>query len=157
MKEFSINPFEKFNNEWALVTAGTKDKFNSMTISWGTFGTIWNKSVAIIFIRSNRYTFDILKNNDTFTISFYDEIYKDKLVMFGKCSGKDVNKVEKSGFTPIVNEMGITYKEAKETIYLKKMYMDKINKGLLDEKILEFYKEDPEHYIIIGEVVRFDK
>lgn len=31
-----INPFDKFNKEWALVTAGNKDKFNSMTISWGS-------------------------------------------------------------------------------------------------------------------------
>ena len=77
MKE-KINPFEKFNNEWALVTAGTKDNFNSMTISWGSFGTLWFKKVITIYIRPDRYTFKFLEENDTFTISFYDEEYKDK-------------------------------------------------------------------------------
>ena len=60
MKE-NINPFEKFNSEWALVTAGTKDKFNSMTISWGSFGTLWFKKVITIYIRPDRYTFKFLE------------------------------------------------------------------------------------------------
>ena len=30
-----IDPFERFNKDWALVTAGTPEHFNGMTISWG--------------------------------------------------------------------------------------------------------------------------
>ena len=45
---FKVNPFEKFNNEWALVTAGSRDKFNSMTISWGSMGTLWFKSIFMM-------------------------------------------------------------------------------------------------------------
>lgn len=37
-------------NEWMLVTAGTKEKFNTMTASWGGTGFLWNRPVVFIFI-----------------------------------------------------------------------------------------------------------
>lgn len=151
----NINPFDKFNKEWALVTAGNKDSFNSMTISWGSMGTLWHKDIITIYIRPDRYTFDFLKNSDMFTISFYDEKYRDILTMFGRCSGRDINKVEKSGFNPVFMDDGITYSEANETIVLKKIYMEQLNKDLFNEDILSCYKDNgPAHYMIIGEVIR---
>lgn len=151
----NINPFDKFNKEWALVTAGNKDSFNSMTISWGSMGTLWHKDIITIYIRPDRYTFDFLKNSDMFTISFYDEKYRDILTMFGRCSGRDINKVEKSGFNPVFMDDGITYSEANETIILKKIYMEQLNKDLFNEDILSCYKDNgPAHYMIIGEVIR---
>lgn len=151
----NINPFDKFNKEWALVTAGNKDSFNSMTISWGSMGTLWHKDIITIYIRPDRYTFDFLKNSDMFTISFYDEKYRDILTMFGRCSGRDINKVEKSGFNPVFMDDGITYSEANETIVLRKIYMEQLNKDLFNEDILSCYKDNgPAHYMIIGEVIR---
>lgn len=40
MKEIKVNEltdnlFETISKEWMLVTAGTKDKFNTMTANWG--------------------------------------------------------------------------------------------------------------------------
>lgn len=151
----NINPFDKFNKEWALVTAGDKNSFNSMTISWGSMGTLWHKDIITIYVRPDRYTFEFLNNSDTFTISFYDEKYRDILTMFGRCSGRDIDKVERSGFNPVFMDDGITYKEANETIVLKKIYMQQLNKDLFSEDILGCYKDDgPAHYMIIGEVIR---
>ena len=60
MKEIDVKKFkyDNFNigTNWALVTAGTKEKFNTMTISWGTFGELWNEPIVTIFIRHQRYT-----------------------------------------------------------------------------------------------------
>lgn len=148
-----INPFEKFNKEWALVTAGNKDRFNSMTISWGSMGTLWFKSIVTIYIRPERYTFDFLKSSDYFTVSFYDEKYKDKLIMFGRCSGRDVDKVSESGFSPVFLNNGITYKEAKETLVLKKIYMQKLDKKLLASDMDCYSDGGSEHYMIVGEVI----
>ena len=154
MNNYNINPFEKFNKDWALVTAGNSDKFNSMTISWGSMGTLWHKNIVTIYIRPDRYTFDFLKDNDYFTLSFYDEKYRDELTMFGRCSGRDVDKVEKSGFTPVILDNGITYKEANETLVIKKIYLEQMNKDLFSDDILSCYKDNgPAHYVIIGEVV----
>ena len=43
MKEIKVNEltdnlFETISKEWMLVTAGTKDKFNTMTANWGGAG-----------------------------------------------------------------------------------------------------------------------
>ena len=125
MNDYNINPFTKFDKDWAIVTAGTKDKFNSMTISWGSMGTIWNKKVITIYIRPERYTYEFIKNNDYFTVSFYDNKYKDKLLVFGTKSGKDIDKVKETNFTPKYLDNSITYEEAKETFVCKKYTVNK--------------------------------
>ena len=76
MKEIVKNLCNKLNTEWALLTAGDKNKFNSMTISWGSFGVLWFKNVVKIYVRPERYTLEFLKNQDYFTVSFYDAKYK---------------------------------------------------------------------------------
>lgn len=158
MNNFEINPFEKFNKEWALVTAGNKEKFNAMTISWGSMGTLWHKNIVTIYIRPDRYTYEFLKDNDNFTVSFYDEKYRDELTFFGRNSGKNVDKVKETNFTPIITDDYITFKEAKETIVLKKLYMQQMDKSKFNENILKCYPNDAEaHYVIIGEVVNYIK
>ena len=38
-KEYA--PFDIFDSEWAVITVGNKEKFNSCLVSWGSFGNIW--------------------------------------------------------------------------------------------------------------------
>ena len=40
-KEYKV--FEMFRKQWALVTAGNKEHFNSCTVGWGSLGTIWGR------------------------------------------------------------------------------------------------------------------
>ena len=40
-KEYKV--FELFQKQWALVTAGNMEKFNSCTVSWGSMGTLWTR------------------------------------------------------------------------------------------------------------------
>ena len=115
----NINPFDKFNRQWALVTAGNRDNFNSMTISWGSMGTIWGKDIITVYIRPERYTFEFLEKNDTFTVSFYDEKYRKALDIMGTTSGRDTDKVKESGLSPVSIEDSMTYKEADETYLCK--------------------------------------
>ena len=68
--------FSEFDQVWALVTAGTPDNFNTMTISWGGMGTLWGRPVATVYIRTSRYTHEFVDANEYFTISFYPEEYK---------------------------------------------------------------------------------
>ena len=80
---FTTKIFEQFDKKWALLKAGTKDKFNTMTISWGGLGTLWGKPVATVYVRQSRYTHDFMDDNDYFTISFYPEAYKKTLGNLG--------------------------------------------------------------------------
>ena len=158
LRKISVYPFNNFDYDWGLVTSGTKEKFNSMTIAWGEMGTLWNLPVVQIFIKPTRYTFNFLKENDIFTVSFYDKKYKKKLGIMGVKSGRDSNKVELVGFTPqFLENGGITYKEASVTYVLKKIYMQQIKKDLMPDFVYKKYyntlytTEEP-HYIIIGKL-----
>ena len=62
--EFRTDIFSQFDRKWGLVTAGNKDAFNTMTVSWGGLGTLWGKPVATVYIRTSRYTHDFVEGND---------------------------------------------------------------------------------------------
>ena len=49
------NIYGVFDGSWALLTAGTEENYNTMTISWGGMGTLWGKKVATVYVRPNRY------------------------------------------------------------------------------------------------------
>ena len=58
----------QIDKEWMLITAGDQQSRNTMTASWGTFGTLWNKPVSIIFVRPQRYTYQFCENNDYYSL-----------------------------------------------------------------------------------------
>ena len=47
----SENAFDLIGKGGMLVTAGNKEKLNTMTASWGGIGWLWNRPVAFVFIR----------------------------------------------------------------------------------------------------------
>ena len=67
------NAFDLIGKEWMLVTAGNKEKLNTMTASWGGIGWLWNRPVAFVFIRPDRYTHDFIECESRLTLSFYKE------------------------------------------------------------------------------------
>lgn len=98
MMEF--DPFTKIGKEWALLTAGSKDKANTMTISWGGVGVLWGKNVAFVFVRDSRYTKELIDKNEFFSLSFLSEKYRDALNYCGSHSGRDENdKISAAGLT----------------------------------------------------------
>ena len=81
-----FNPFTKIGKEWALVTAGNKEKANTMTVSWGGVGVLWGKNVAFIFVRDSRYTKEFIDANEFFSITFLSGQYRDALNYCGSHS-----------------------------------------------------------------------
>ena len=64
INELQINPFTKIGKEWTLITAGDIQKHNTMTASWGGVGVLWNKNVATVYIRPQRYTKEFVDGNE---------------------------------------------------------------------------------------------
>lgn len=144
MKEIKVNElkdnlFETISKEWMLVTAGTKEKFNTMTASWGGTGFLWNKPVAFIFIRPERYTFDFIEQNDYLTLSFLGEEHKDVHKICGSKSGRDIDKVKETGLLPLFTENGsITFEQSRLTFECKKLYADMIKpENFIDKSIID--------------------
>lgn len=122
-RDLGENPIRLIGDDWMLITAGTPEKFNSMTASWGGYG-MWKKPVAFILVNPTRYTFQFIEKQEVFTLSFYDPAkYRDVLgTTFGRKSGRDIDKVKESGFTPIQTNPGIAYAEARMIIVCKKTF-----------------------------------
>lgn len=159
LKNFNLAPFYAIDQEWALLTAGEKERFNTMTISWGGLGTIWNKPVVTVYVKPIRYTYEFMEKNEYFTISFYDEKYKKDLGILGSKSGRDLDKIALTKLTPEFLEKSTSFKEANLTIVCKKIYFQDLEINNIDTKSIpqsevdRFYKTEPAHRMYIGEVV----
>ena len=101
-EQVSRNPFTLIGRDWALLTGGTPKKCNPMTVSWGGVGVLWNKPVATVYVRPQRYTLEMLYAEDQFTLCFFEEgTHRDTLAYCGKVSGRDTDKVKDCGLTVI--------------------------------------------------------
>ncbi len=154
--EVTQNIFDLIGKDWALVTSGNADKFNTMTISWGGAGIMWGKPVAFTFIRPQRYTFEFTEKNDYYTMSFFDEKYRDALKLCGTKSGRDIDKVAQTGLTPAFTEDGIPYfEEAKLVLVCKKLYAQSLNQeSIVDTEAVEKWYNDDFHKMYISEIVK---
>ena len=156
--DFNINAFDLFDRQWALVTAGTKEHFNTMTISWGGLGTLWGKPVATVYVKPIRYTHQFLENSDIFTLSFFEEKYREALALLGSRSGREGDKVAKAGVTPCALEKGITFREAAVTLVCRKIYRQDLDTAAMPRPVVEhYYEEEAPHTMYIGEVLAIVK
>ena len=156
-QEMAENPFKLIGSDWALVTAGNRERFNTMTISWGGMGIMWNKPVAFSFIRPQRYTFEFTEKNDMFTMSFFDESYRKALAFCGSKSGRDVDKVKETGLTPAFTEDGVPYfEEAKLVLVCKKLYAQDLKETCVTDAaaVAPFYNGDDYHKMYVSEIVK---
>lgn len=160
-QDFRTNIFELFDKRWALVTAGNEEHFNSMTISWGSLGTIWGapmqgKPIVTVYISPLRYTYEVLNGSDRFTVSFFKEGQREDLVKMGTRSGREGDPLKGTRLTPVYEDGFMTYREAELTLECRKLYQQTLDKERIPASIRDrFYGPDEQaHRMYIGEVVR---
>lgn len=155
MNSVKLDAFEVFHRSWALLTAGEMDHFNAMTVSWGGLGCLWNRSVATVYVRPSRYTFEFLEKQDYFTVSFYPEEYRSALALLGRESGRDGDKIARSGLTPVGFHQGVTFAQAKITLLCKKLYAQDMDPARIPDDVkARFYGPgETVHRLFIGEVL----
>jgi len=139
--EIEGNLIDLIASDWMLVTAGDRHKFNTMTANWGGVGHLWNKPVVFVFVRPERYTFQFIENSEGFTLSFYEEAYREALNLCGTKSGRDCNKIAEAGLTAHFTELGYpVFTEAKLVFECRKLYATMLNKEeFLDPKPLKVH------------------
>lgn len=154
------NVFDLIGKEWMLVTAGNLKCHNTMTASWGGLGWLWNRPVAFVFVRPERYTHEFIENNENLTLSFYDEAYRKALQICGTKSGRDTDKETEAGLTPVETEQGnATFKEARMTLECRKLFKTEMTEdSFLDNSILErWYGNHPGGSLHTVYVVEIEK
>lgn len=151
--DFNKTPFEMIGKNWMLITAGDENSLNTMTASWGGLGVMWNKNVVFAFIRPSRNTFKFINDKEYFSCCFFDESYRDKLLLCGTKSGRDIDKVKECNFTPVFDEKAPYFKECNKAIICKKIYCQEMSDEFFtDNKVFEDFKDKDFHYMYIGEI-----
>lgn len=155
ISQLEMNPFTKIGKEWALVTAGNKEKCNTMTVSWGGVGVFWGKDVAFIFIRDSRYTKEFLDNCDFFSISFPSEQYREAMNYCGSHSGRDEDKFKAAGLTPAFRHDIPYVDEASLVMLCSKMAAVPITEDtFIDKRIMEkWYPDKDMHVMYVAEII----
>ena len=164
INDFNVDIFKLFDDQWALLTAGTPDDYNTMTISWGSLGTIWaprgnGRQIATVYVKPSRYTFGYLEKSDYYTISFFPESCRKDMAYLGSHSGRDEDKLAATSLTPVEKSNGtMGFEEATLTLVCHKLYSDAFKKeGIPADIVQAYYDGDEPHHFFIGEIVDFDE
>lgn len=154
-KEITDNLFSRIDDGWMLVTAKDPEtgKSNTMTASWGGTGILWNKPVAFVFIRPQRYTFGFAEAAGEMTLSFFDEKYRSALQLCGSVSGRDHDKCAEAGLTAVTDGGAVWYDEAELVLRCRKCYADFLKEeAFLDAAALGMYRQRDFHKMYICEI-----
>ncbi|MBD5133771.1 MAG: flavin reductase family protein [Clostridiales bacterium] len=153
-KTLNLNPFAAVGDQWMLITAGTKERCNTMTASWGGLGVLWGAPMATAYIRPQRYTKRFVDENEYFTLSFFGQEYRPQLNLCGTKSGRDVDKVKECGFTVAEGAGGAPYFEQAELVLVcrKRMAMP-MDAAAMPEDVKEKWYKGDYHTMYWGEVV----
>ena len=145
-------------DQWLLLTSGdfAKQNFNTMTVGWGSLGTMWGMPFAQVVVRPSRHTYSFMERFDSFTLCAFPERFQDTLSMLGSRSGRDGDKITESGLTPIKSTRVAApgFDEAELIIECKKLYWHDLEPGrFLDPGIEANYPQKDYHRVYFVEIV----
>lgn len=158
VSEFKVSPFSLIKDEWMLITAKADGKVNTMTANWGALGELWYKYVSFIFVRPGRYTYQFIENSDTYSLTFFDRSFRDKLAYLGKVSGRDEDKIKKCELDVVCDPEFDTpyFEQASAVIICKKIHGQVIDPNCFVDKSIDevcFPRKDY-HTMYVGEVMK---
>lgn len=151
--------FDLFDKRWALVTAGDGESFNTMTISWGALGTLWNLPAVTVYVRPSRYTHEFLEREPLFTVSFFGEAHRKELGILGSLSGRDSDKLKLTGLNAKIIETPegrtVGFAEAEHTFVCRRIFRQDMDKAHVLPEIAEahYSENEPAHTMYVGEVI----
>ncbi len=153
-EELQKNPYQMIGKEWLLVTAEKDGKVNTMTASWGGVGIMWNKPVAYVFLRPQRYTKEFVDQGETFSLSVLGEGYRETLRYFGSVSGREEDKITKSGLKVAHDGATPYFEEANTVMVCRKLYAQSYDPAcFIDESLDEKnYPNKDYHVMYIAEI-----
>ena len=154
-----ISPYELDNalkligKDWMLITVKDGNGANAMTASWGCMGVLWNKPVAVCFIRPQRYTYGLAENEERMSLAFFGEGYREALSLCGSKSGRDCDKLSLAGLT-VSDVDGVPVIDQASTVIIgKKLYADDLKEdNFVDKAMLDNYKSKDFHRIYVLEI-----
>jgi len=150
-----LRPFHLLDQEWALLVAGDQHP-NPMTVSWGGFGTLWNRPVVTVYVRPTRHTYALINRCAEFTLNVLPEPMRAALDYCGSRSGRDYDKWSEAEITPEPSEAVSVPRVAGAELVLecRTLYTFDIDpKRFLEPSLEEHYPRKDYHRAFVGEVL----
>lgn len=166
MRKTSINPFDfiaqphyLFDRQALLLTVGdfSKGHFNTMTIGWGSIGTMWNYPYVSVVVRPTRYTYEFMEKYPDFTVSAFPAEFNRALSYLGTRSGRDGDKLAATNLTPTVSVkvQSPSFEESELTIECRKIYTSDFDPSrFIEQKIENQYPNKDYHRVYYGEILQ---
>lgn len=154
LKQFDFNPLKKIE-EWALLTAGTEENFNMMTITGFMCGKFFLQPVIQVYVHPDRYSYRFLESSEYFTVSFFDVPQHPALQVCGRVHGNECDKAAEAGLHPVPFEGTVLFEEAATVFVCRKVYHTDVEKANFDSQELfkEYYKDSSTfHRIYLGRI-----
>ncbi|GHT13003.1 hypothetical protein FACS189426_17260 [Bacteroidia bacterium] len=157
--ELTDNVFKLVGEDITVITAGDASHFNSMAASWGGLGILFNKPTTWCFLRSNRYTLELIEKEQTYTMTYFPDEYKGQVYFLGSKSGRDTDKMKEITLTPVQTPDGnTTYKEARLILECKLTELTTVSPDDFQTEegknfVVDAYKETKGyHKMVFGEI-----
>ncbi len=103
-----------------LISAGTAEKWNTMTASWGGVGVIWGKPSATCYIRHSRYTKEVCRCVRVFHADLPQGRPSGRPQSVGQQVRPRMDKIHDSGLTPVIVDGQPTFAEAELVLICRK-------------------------------------
>ena len=156
VEELKINPSTLIGKEWALLTAGNKDGYNTMTVS-GRMGELWNKPTTVVYIRPQRYTKEFVDKSDYYTLSFLPDGHReDTEAISARIRAETEDKLAKTDLTGTATDDYAYIEQAKLVLVCKKLYRQPMTPdSFIDKSLIEkCYAAGDFHEMYVGEIVK---
>lgn len=164
LTKLNIDPFTVFGEDWMALTAGNQcSGFNTMTVAWGQFGSLWERDrhtnrlpTITCYVRPSRHTKAFMDHEEYFTLSHFPKEYKKALGYLGSHSGRDGDKITPIGLTPVFAGNTTYFAEADLVFLCRKLYSAPLaESGFVDRRLIDFnYPQGDFHTMYVGEIVK---
>ena len=138
-----------------FLTSGSP-RANTTAITWGAFGMLWSRPIAVVPVRSRRFTYDLIEESGVFTISVPRKDLIKELSAAGVLSGRDHDKFTKLHLHPAKARKVDTYIVADCGLHLecRVIYKDPVDPDIMNKAVhSEMYSALPLHSMFYGEIV----
>lgn len=152
-----INPFDyagdiiKALPRGILLTSEAEDCVNAMTIGWGSLGIEWGVPIFTAYVRTSRFTYELIERTGEFTICApvgepSEKIAK-AIALCGSKSGRDVDKLAKSGLHIIDAEIvrPPAIKELPLTLECRIAFSQLQSPREISSRFKKFYPDSDDH------------
>jgi flavin reductase (DIM6/NTAB) family NADH-FMN oxidoreductase RutF len=140
-EEISDNVFTLVGKDFTVITAGKEDHYNSMIGSGGGLGMLFMKPTTWCILRADRYTLELIQKVQTYTMSYFSNEFKERMLFLGSKSGRDSEKMKEVELTSVQTPSGdMSFKEARLILECKLTALTIANPD-------DFYTQETKDYI----------